>query len=248
MMEETISLQDILKTLKKHIGLILGTTIGAGIIAVVISFFLLTPIYEANTQILVNQQADQTQSLTTTEIQSNLQLINTYNVIIKSPAILSLVIEELDLEMTPEQLTSKITVSNANDSQVVNINVQDEKHFMAVDIANTVATVFQQEIPELMKVNNVNILSSAVHLEEPSPVKPNKMLNVAIALVLGLMIGVGLSFLIEFLDTTIKSESEIEELINLPVIGLIGTITEADFVDKESSAIRDFRSGGTKNV
>ena len=88
-MEETISLQDIFKTLKKRIGLIIGTTIGAMIIAAVISFFFLTPIYQASTQILVNQQQDQQQNLTTTEIQSNLQLINTYNVIIKSPAILA---------------------------------------------------------------------------------------------------------------------------------------------------------------
>lgn len=244
-MEETISLQEIIKILKKHMGLILATTIGAGVIAAIISFFILTPIYQADTQILVSQQSDNQQDLTTNEIQSNLQLINTYNVIIKSPAILSIVIDELDLDMTPGGLTNKITVSNANNSQVVNISVQDEQEYMAVDIANTVAEVFQKEIPKLMNVDNVNILSAAVYSENPSPVKPNKMLNIAIALIVGLMIGVGIAVLLEFLDVTVKTESEVEELLGLPVLGMISTIKAEDLGEANSSSeIRSFRNRG----
>ncbi|MER1984839.1 MAG: Wzz/FepE/Etk N-terminal domain-containing protein [Solibacillus sp.] len=243
-MEETISLQEIIKILKKHMGLILATTIGAGVIAAIISFFILTPIYQANTQILVSQQSDNQQNLTTNEIQSNLQLINTYNVIIKSPAILSIVIDDLDLDTTPGGLTNKITVSNANNSQVVNISVQDEQEYMAVDIANTVAEVFQKEIPKLMNVDNVNVLSAAVYSENPSPVKPNKMLNIAIALIVGLMIGVGIAVLLEFLDVTVKTESEIEELLGLPVLGMISTIKAEDLGEASSSEIRSFRNRG----
>lgn len=244
-MEETISLQEIIKILKKHMGLILATTIGAGVIAAIISFFILTPIYQADTQILVSQQSDNQQNLTTNEIQSNLQLINTYNVIIKSPAILSIVIDELDLDMTPGGLTNKIIVSNANNSQVVNISVQDEQEYMAVDIANTVAEVFQKEIPKLMNVDNVNILSAAVYSENPSPVKPNKMLNIAIALIVGLMIGVGIAVLLEFLDVTVKTESEVEELLGLPVLGMISTIKAEDLGEANSSSeIRSFRNRG----
>lgn len=243
-MEETISLQEIIKILKKHIGLIFATTIGAGLLAAIISFFILTPIYQADTQILVSQQSDTQQNLTTNEIQSNLQLINTYNVIIKSPAILSIVIDELDLNTTPDVLTNKITVSNANNSQVVNISVQDEQPNVAVDIANTVAEVFQNEIPQLMNVDNVNILSAAAYSESPSPVKPNKMLNIAIALIVGLMIGVGVAVLLEFLDVTVKTESEVEELLGLPVLGMISTIKAEDLAGENSSEIRSFRNRG----
>lgn len=237
-MEETISLQDIYKTLRKRMGLILGIAISAMAIAAVVSFFFLTPIYQASTQILVSQQQDNQQNLTTVEIQSNLQLINTYNVIIKSPAILSLVIEELDLNMTTEQLTNKITVSNANESQVVSINVQDPQAFLAVDVANTVANVFQEEIPKLMNVDNVNVLSPAIHKENPTPVKPNKFLNIVIAAIIGLMIGIGLAFLLEYLDTTVKTEQDIEELIDLPIIGLVSEISETQAGEKPSFSRR----------
>lgn len=227
-MEETISLQDIFQTLKKRLGMIAGITIAAIVIAAIISFYVITPMYQATTQILVNQQSSQSQQVTTSEIQTNLQLINTYSEIIKSPAILDIVNAELDLELTASQLASKITVSNANNSQILAVSVQDENHAVATDIVNTIATVFQKEITELMNVDNVNILSPAMHSENPSPVSPNKMLNMAIAAVLGLMIGVGLAFLLEYLDTSIKTEKDVEELLDLPVIGLVSPITEKD--------------------
>ncbi|MFC5541178.1 YveK family protein [Ureibacillus suwonensis] len=228
-MEETISLYDIFKVLKKRIVLILSITIISTLAAAIISFYVLTPIYQASTQILVNQKtSDQQTQIQTTDIQTNLQLINTYNVIIKSPVILSKVIEILDLNTTPSALSNQITVSNANNSQVVNISVQDEQAFLAVDIANTVAQVFQEEVKELMNVDNVNILSPAELPENPSPVKPNKMLNMAIALVIGLMVGVGLAFLLEYLDTTIKTEHDVEELLGLPILGFVSKITDAN--------------------
>lgn len=226
-MEETISLQDIFKVLKKRLLLIISLAILAAGISAVISFYVLTPIYQASTQILVNQNQSENNPIQSQDIQTNLQLINTYNVIIKSPVILEKVIEDLDLNMSSGALASKITVNNANNSQVVNISVQDEKPYMAVDIANTVAEVFQEEIQVLMNVDNVNILSPAVLPANPSPIKPNKMLNIAIALVIGLMLGVGLSFLLEYLDTTVKTEQDVEELLGLPIIGFVSKMPDS---------------------
>src|SRR5690606_36480564 len=111
-----------------------------------------------------------------------------------------------------------------NNSQVVKITVQDTDPKMAADIANTVAAVFENQIKTIMNVDNVNILSPAVVLENQSPVKPQPVLNMAIGLVVGLMIGVGLAFLLEYLDNTIKTEQDIEKLLELPVLGAITTI------------------------
>ncbi|MDS9472221.1 YveK family protein [Sporosarcina pasteurii] len=227
-MEETISLQDLFKTLRKRASLISFMTIIAVALAGIISFSFLTPIYQASTQILVNQTNQENSSLNSQDIQTNLQLINTYNVIIKSSAILTKVIDELDLDESVGSLNGKITVNSAQNSQVVTISVQDEDPAQAVRIANATASVFQAEIVTLMNVDNVNVLAPAEMAEKPSPIKPNPKLNMAIAAVIGLMLGVGIAFLLEYLDTTMKTEQDIEEVLGLPVLGLISPIPDED--------------------
>ncbi|WP_424236936.1 YveK family protein [Bhargavaea ginsengi] len=227
-MEETISLQDLFKTLKKRLALILTCMILAITVAGVLSYLVMTPTYQSTTQILVNQTQQEQGEFTKQEIDTNLQLINTYNVIIKSPRILDLVIERLTLDMTPSQLTQKISVNSEQNSQVVTVSVQDPEPHRAADIANTTAEVFEEEIPKLMNVDNVNILSPAVVGDNPAPVDPNPPLNMAIGAVIGLMIGVGIAFLLEYLDTSIKAERDVEEILGLPILGLISPIPESD--------------------
>src|SRR3954451_8566393 len=99
-MEETISLKELLETLKTRLLLIVSITLIAAIISGVVSYFFLTPIYQASTQILVNQKKSEQSLYSANEVQTTLQLINTYNVIITSPAILDIVSKELDLNMT----------------------------------------------------------------------------------------------------------------------------------------------------
>ena len=223
-MEESISLQEITKIIRKRLFLIISLTIISVGITAGISYYVLTPIYQAQTQILVNQKSNSDEAYSWERTEIDLQLINTYNVIITSNAILSKVIEKLEMNVTPEQLKNQITVSSENNSKVVTIHVEDPNPRQAVEISNTVAEVFKEEIPTLMSVDNINILSVATLDENPSPVKPNKMLNMAIAAVVGLMVGIGVTFLMEMLDTTIKNEKDIEEILALPVMGLVGSI------------------------
>ena len=234
-MEETISLRELFQTLRKRIWLIVAITVIATMTSGIVSYFVLTPIYQASTQLLVNQAKNEQPIYNISEIQTNLQLINTYNVIMKSPAILDIVKEELDLNMSIEELNAKINVTSEKDSQVVNVTVEDPDPHMAADIANTVASVFQREIVKIMNVDNVNILAKAEVKEQPVPVKPKPLLNMAIAFVVGMMTGVGLAFLLEYLDNTIKNEQDVEKLLELPVLGAVATIDEEG---KEAKALQ----------
>ncbi|PGV53345.1 YveK family protein [Bacillus sp. AFS037270] len=225
-MEETISLKELFETLKKRLWLIVSITVIAAVISGVISYYFLTPIYQASTQILVNQTKNEQGVYNSNEVQTNLQLINTYNVIITSPAILDIVSKELDLNITASQLKGKITVGSEKDSQVVNLSVQDSSPEVAAQIANKTAEVFKRQIPSIMKVDNISILAKADVSENPSPIKPRPLLNVVIAIVVGLMAGVGLAFLLEYLNSTIKNEQDIEKILELPILGVIATIDD----------------------
>lgn len=232
-MEETISLKELYDTLKKRIVLILSITIAAALISGVVSYFVLTPVYQSSTQILVNQAKDN-QEITKNDLDGNLQLINTYNVIIKSPAILDIVKEELNLSVSTSALNEKISVQSEQNSQVVKIAVEDESAEQAALIANKTAEVFRSEIPDIMNIDNVSILASAEITENQSPIKPNPLLNIAIAFVVGLMAGVGLAFLLEYMDNTVKNEEDIEKAVGLPVLGLVANIEEGNEKGKDN--------------
>ncbi|MCM3569387.1 YveK family protein [Neobacillus mesonae] len=227
-MEETISLKELLETLRKRFRLIVSITLIAILVSGVISYFFLTPIYQASTQLLVNKSKDEQASYQISDVQTNLQLINTYNVIIKSPAILEIVIKDLNLDLTVSELNEKVTVANEKDSQVVNLSVQDSSATMAAKIANKTAEVFQKQISKIMKVDNVSILANAEVGENPSPIKPKPLLNIAIAAVVGFLVGVGVAFLLEYFDNTIKNEQEIENILGIPVLGTIPKMDESD--------------------
>lgn len=235
-MEETISLKDIFSTLRRRLKLLIILPIIAMVVAAVVSFFLLTPMYQSSTQLLVNQtNPNPDNPFSQNEIRTNIELISTYNEIIKSPYILDKVIEEADVNLTVSQLNGMITVSSANDSQVMNITVEHSSAEQAAVFANTIASVFEQEVPDLFSVENVSILSPATFTDNQSPVSPNKMLNIAIAFVVGLMAAVGLAFLLEYLDTTIKSEKDIEDALDMPVLGAISNMDSVDEFLKKSS-------------
>lgn len=243
-MEETISLKELFLTLKKRLSLIIIIAAIATATSGIVSYFLLTPIYQTSTQILVNQSKSDQQVYNPGEVQTNLQLINTYNVIIKSPAILDKVIEQEKLDMSAGALNGLVTVSSEQNSQVVNITVQNEDPQTAANIANAIATTFKSEISTLMNVDNVNILTKAQIGENPSPINPKPVLNMAIALVVGLMAGVGLAFLLEYLDNTIKTEQDIENQLGLPVLGAITTINMDGELNEQANKSTMIRTRG----
>lgn len=225
-MEETISLKELFHILRKRLGMILIIAFGAAIVSAIISFFFMTPIYQSSTQILVNQKKQEGTALQIGEVQTNIQLTNTYKVIIKSPVILEQVKQKLNLNTTVQALTGKINVMNEKDSQVISVMAEDKDPKLARDIANATAEVFQAEVAKIMSVDNVTVLSKAEVVENQSPIKPRPMFNVAIAFVVGLMAAVGIAFLLEYLDNTVKKEEDVESLLGLPVLGIVARMDE----------------------
>lgn len=236
-MDETISLKEIFEVIKKRFLLILAIVLGAALVAAVVSFFVLTPKYEASSQFIVNQkQQDSTPQYNVNDIRTNVELISTYNVIITNSAILDEVVDILDLNYSTGALAKNIKVSSEQDSQVVTVTTTDPSPQMAADIVNTTVEVFQDKIPQIMDgADNVKILSAAQVAPDPTPVEPNPKLNIAIAIVLGGMIGIGLAFLLEYLDNTITTEHDIEKYLDVPVLGMISTIDSQDIRDGQTA-------------
>lgn len=221
-MNETVSLVELILKLRKRWKIILLFTIIAPIISGCITYYLLTPIYQGTTLLLVNQKTSETQ-IDLSQLSDNVELINTYSVIIKSPAILGKVIDDLELSQSVEELNQKISINSQENSQVFSLTVEDSNATRAVEIANTISETFQREIPKIMNVDNVSIISKAEVKENPIPVSPSLFFNLTIAVVVGLMVGMVIALIRELMDKTLKNDEDVLSHLGLPVLGSKGS-------------------------
>lgn len=223
-MQDIISLKELLQKLKKRWMLITILTVVAGFASGVVSLYMTKPVYQASTQILVNQKNSDSSNLNVNQLQTNIDLVNTYSQIIKSPVILEKVSKKLDLKQSTTALDQKIAVNTQENSQVFSLTVEDTNPATATKIVNTVSKTFQTEIQNIMNVDNVTILSESTLKDNQTPVRPNLLMNVVSALAVGLILGSALAFLLDFIDTTFKNTKEVEEELGLPIIGIIPKI------------------------
>jgi capsular polysaccharide biosynthesis protein len=134
--------------------------------------------------------------------------------------------------VTYSELIGKVSVSSVNETQVMSISVRDDSYEQAAKIANATAIVFQKSVPELMKVDNVSVLDQADPQEHHGPIAPNAQMNIAVTFMLALMVGIGIAFLLDYLDDTIKTEEDIEALLEVPVLTSIPKFEERDATER----------------
>lgn len=220
MQYQEMTLEDIFRALKKRwlliVSVMLMCLIGGSIFVL---FFGPEPVYQSSTTVLVNYRAEETNKLTQSDLTTSQKLVATYNEIIKSATILEPVIKALDLDMTADQLLKNIGVAQVNDTEIIKITVKNEDPELSRDIANTIANVFSKEISKIMKVDSTSTLDVAK--TPTTPLSQNKLTKIAIAGILGMMISVGLVFVLEYLDRTVKTADETEKLLGVPVLGVI---------------------------
>lgn len=218
-MENTLDLLKLKDIVKKNLKLLLLLPLVFLIISAIITFFFITPKYEASTQVLVNQKESDTQQFNPQQVQNDIQLVNTYNEIIKSPRILDATAKKLGKKYNANDIEKMLTVSNQAETQLLNIKIQSEDKKEAEKIANTIAKVFSNEVPDIMSVDNVSILSKAngtAILVEPKP-----LVNLFTGLALGLLVALIVVVLKELFDKRIKTEEDVATELDLPVLGAI---------------------------
>ena len=133
-----------------------------------------------------------------------------------------------------------VSISNNQNSQVFSINVKADNAYTAADIANTTAETFQKKAPKIMSgTDNVSIISKAK--PDLTPVSPKSKLNILIGLVLGLLLGIGIAFIRELTDKTVKDESFLTDELGLTSLGVINNIAEKDIIKKAIMSVSSSR-------
>ncbi|MFA1820230.1 YveK family protein [Virgibacillus oceani] len=165
---------------------------------------------------------------------SDTEDMNTLMVMIKDPIIMELVREELQLTRTTDTIASQIEVSRIDDSQVVQISVIDEHAKTAADIANATAASFKSEIADILGFTEVQLLSEAK--ENPMPINETQSSSIGIiSVVLGVIMGIGLAFLLDSMDDKVRKQRELEEVLGVPVIGIVANMNKKKYITEASN-------------
>jgi capsular polysaccharide biosynthesis protein len=222
-MEQGLSLRDVLGVLRRRASIVLVVVFVAVVLAALLSYVILPPVYQANTSLIVNERqnvAQATDGVDYGQIQTNRSLAVTYAKIITSRAVLQDTIDTLKLPETVKQLTGMTTVQVQGQTEIIAVSVKDEDATRAALIANTVARSFITQLPTLVnRVENVSIIDRAVPVTEQ--VRPRPLLNIGVAFVAALILGVLVAFLVDYFDDTVKTPDDIKKLFGLRVLAVV---------------------------
>ena len=211
---EEIDLKELFTFVKSKIGLLVAITAGVCILGCIYGLFLQTQMYQSYTTVILSSNEG---TINQQDLNLYKNLVNTYAEIVKSRRVLDQVIDELDLDLTYEQLHGKISVSAVNNTEIIKITVNDADGIKAKNIANITANYFAKEIVELYNMNNVDFLDEAIEADKPYNI--NVVKQVIIYFMLGFVLAAGILFIIYYFDRTVKSIEQVEQKIKLPILG-----------------------------
>ncbi|MCH8564893.1 polysaccharide biosynthesis tyrosine autokinase [Nesterenkonia sp. LB17] len=225
----------------------------AGIGAAATYSMLQSPQYEAGTRVYVSTDSASTvaelgQGTTYTQ-----QIVESFVQVTTTPRVLQPVIDDLGLQQTPAELAESVAVSTDANTVLMQITATDEDPTLAAEIANSVTESLIGVVGEITPGSSgddspvtVEVLQEAVAPE--SPVAPRIPLNLALGLLVGMALGVGIAVLREVLDTKIRGEHDISAITDTPVLGGITYDPEAQKrplvvqVDPKSPRAESFRT------
>lgn len=224
---EDISLKEYYFILRKRMRLIILSTILCVVVSALVSYIVLTPKYQTFTTLIIGKPKGYRNidnKLEYNDLLLNQKLASTYGELVKARVIVDEVIANLELDISYKAFREKVNVNLIKDTEIIKLEVTDKDPVLAAEIANETARVFMRRVKNIMMVENISIIDKA---QVPDvPIKPRPKLNMAIASVLGFMVGIFLVFLLEYLDSTIKTPDDVERYLDLPIIGVIPMVEE----------------------
>mgnify|MGYP004697433441 FL=1 len=228
---EEIDLKELVQIFwEKRIQIIIFIAIFA-CVGIIYTMGFVQPKYQATTSLLLATNSAQSaaggdSSITATDVTLNSKLVSTYSKLVKSDKVVRTVISNLSLKMEESTLKKIVSVTAAEDTEFIEISVKYEDPVLATKIANEIAKVFIENVKEFYGVENVHVVDAAEIPQEPYNI--NHVKDIVIFTFIGAIVAILYIFILNMLDTTIKSEEDIEKISGLTVLATIPLYEEED--------------------
>lgn len=235
-----IDLREIIGLLLNRIWIILLCAIAGGLITGLVSIYLITPKYTSTSKIYILTSSNSVVSIA--DLQMGSSLANDYEELIKSRPVVESVVEKLDLDITYGEMLECISVTNKENTRIVQITATYTDPVVAMQIANEFATVSREQISAIMKVEKPTKVEEAVVSKKQS--SPNNQKNILIGVLIGLIASAGVIILRYQLDDTLTSSEDVERYLGLNTLAAIPNEGGTDNSEKhEKKRFRGIRRG-----
>lgn len=214
-----MDIRKIISMLMKKWPFIVITAFVFAVALYVYSSVYVTPIFAAQATMIVNKsqyQASEQNQMSYNDILLTQKLVKSYILIMKSDTNIELVKKEVGTDLSVDQLKSYIEISGVGETEVLQINVENKDPELAAKIANAVVKVSPATIIRIIKAGSAEVIDTAKIAA--APVKPVVWKYAAVGALIGMLLSLALIFLRDFFDNTFKTEDDVRNALDLPVI------------------------------
>ena len=217
MEDDVLDIEDLIFTLLRRWKLIILTMIPVLVLGVIFANTRPT-LYQAETSLMISGN-NVGISLDRGDIDLNQKLTVTYLELAKSKVILQNVIRKFDLKENEKTLASNISILPVADTEIIKLSYKDRDPQLAAVITNEIAKQFIARVSEVMRVRNISVIDRADVPQRPLPKK--RVLIVIASAMAGLVLGVGVAFIVEFMFAKLRKPKDMEKILGVPMIGMI---------------------------
>lgn len=215
--EKTFDIQEMLEVLKKRKKIIIICTIVLTLLATVLAIYKMKPSYEARVKIFAGKNEEIQSNYSKDELESYSGLINTYIELIKTEDFMNKVIKKADLNIGAKQLMNELQFNIYGNTPILEIKYTSSDEKIARKVIDILTTEFEVGVKEVILNTYIRVIDS-VKVTEMLPAKEKVII---IGFMAGVILGVGLIFVMDYLDDTIVKKEELEKLLPVPVLGAL---------------------------
>lgn len=231
--ETEIDLVELFYMYLNHIWQIVAVLVAGAVLALAFTAFFVTPQYEATAQIYV-VSASNDSVVNLSDLQIGAQLTGDYEELLKIHPLVEDVIANLGLNMTYTQLLDMVTIETPSGTRLLNITVESPSATQAADIANEIAELAVEYLPEIMECSPPNIADRALVPDRHA--SPSLAKNTLLGGLVAMLIFCGILLVRFIMDDTFKSQEDIEKYLGATPLCVIPETEAQKNYAKEKAA------------